>query len=272
MDQHFKEYFHEFSEEYPSGNYHRVLALHEGPNIKWNEVKSLCPDMPRGWWELSCLKREERLEFTEQFWESKMSPFPQFCAFLEKFFKDVDEVGVFLTQKTFEAPFEAQIVYSLAGNLGFFRGLPPLPEEKLVLLKSFFPDCIFPQDYIAFTQIHNGFYKTTDTTGITRVEKLKESYDSFQAFFGENDHLATAKQIPVNPQHLIPFYTSFGMPFFQCFHKDWYPEQEMGNVYCSMNTKTVSDMIDSINDQESGECLSFPNFYNWLKFYLEKVE
>lgn len=271
MDQHFNAYFHEFSGESPSGNYHKVIALHDS-DLSWNEVKTKAPDICKGWFELSRLNREERLEFTEQFWESKLCQFPKFCQFFENFFKDVSDIGIYLTQKTFDDPFESQLVYCLNGNLGFFRGRPPVKDEEIEKVKAQFPGAIFPQDYISFLQIHDGFHKSTDTTGITPLEKLRESYDTFQAFFENNDMLITKNKQMIDPSRLIPFYASFGMPFFQCFYMDWYPEQEMGNVYCSISAKTVSDISETQDALETGESLSFPYFYEWLKFYLEKIE
>lgn len=270
MDEHFNAYFHEFSGESPTGNYHKVIALHESPELSWEEVKKKAPDICKGWFELSRLNNEERLEFLEQFWESKLSEFPKFCQFFEKFFKDVSDIGIYLTQKTFDDPFESQLVYSLKGNQGFFRGRPPAKEEQIEKVKAQFPEATFPQDYILFMQVHNGFHKSTDTTGITPLERMRETYDAFQSFFEKNDMLLSKNKQMIDPSRLIPFYTSFGMPFFQCFYMDWYPEQEMGNVYCSISAKTVSDVSDM--DSLTEESLSFPNFCDWLKFYLEKIE
>lgn len=273
MDQQFNAFFHEFSGESPLGNYHKVIALGQSP-LTWEEVKEKAPGICKGWFELSHLEKEARLEFTEQFWESKLCLFPKFCHFLENFFKDIDDIGVCLTQKTFDQPFEPQLIYTLKGNVGYFRGHPPAKDEDIELLNAQFPGTTFPQDYIAFMQVHNGFHKSTDITGITPLERMRESYESFQGYFEKNDILFTKSQVMIDPSRLIPFYTSFGMPFFQCFYMDWYPEQEMGNVYCSINTKTVSDTTETADSwaNAQGESLSFPYFYEWLKFYLEKIE
>jgi len=271
MDQHFNAYFREFTGDTPSGNFHKVIALHES-DLSWREVKEMAPDLPKGWYELSRLSREERLEFIEQFWESKFIEFPDFGHFLESFFKDVEEIGIYITQKTYDDPFESQLVYCLSDNLGFFRGHPPAKESEIQALKNLFPAAVFPQDYLAFMQVHDGFHKSTDATGITPIDKMGESYEAFQAFFEPNDMLYTKNKLAIDPSRLIPFYTSFGMPFFQCFYMDWYPESEMGSVYCSISTKTVSDMTVSNEALSKGESLSFPYFHEWLKFYLEKIE
>jgi hypothetical protein len=269
MDHHFKQYFHEFSEERPSGNFHKVIALHEKQDHKWEEIKTIAPVISKGWWELSKLNKIERIDLLQQYWEKKMELFPKFCKFIAGFFSDLDDIGIYLTQKTFDDSFDVQMVYSLKDNVGFFRGHPPATDESIARLKNEFSGVIFPEDYLAFQQIHNGFYKTTDSTGLTKTNMMKPSYETFQKFFTENEVIHTGKGIVVNPRKLIPFYTSFGMPFYQCFWEEWYPEQEMGNVYCSINTKTVSNICDA---EAAEENLSFPSFSDWLTFYLERVD
>ena len=98
---------------------------------------------------------------------------------------------------------------------------------------------------------------------------MDESYVQFQSYFNKDEILYTSSNIPVNPKKLIPFYKSFGMPYYQCFWAEWYPEQEMGNVYFTLKTKTVSD-IDI--EELSYESLSFPTFCDWLTFYLERFD
>jgi hypothetical protein len=78
----------------------------------------------------------------------------------------------------------------------------------------------------------------------------------------------TSKGAPVNPKSVIPFYESFGIPFYQCFWGEWYPQQEMGNVYFSHTTKTISDVGGT---DSSAESMAFQTFVEWLMFYLERV-
>src|SRR5688500_8989539 len=122
MSEYTNAFFHEFSGDSPSGTFHKVIALREASEFSWEEIKKKAPDICKGWFELSHLGKEERLEFIEQFWEGKMCQFPKFCHFFEKFFKDVENIEIYLTQKTFDDPFESQLVYRLKDNGGFFRG------------------------------------------------------------------------------------------------------------------------------------------------------
>jgi hypothetical protein len=71
-----------------------------------------------------------------------------------------------------------------------------------------------------------------------------------------------------HPKSLIPFYESFGQPFFQCFWGDWYPDQEMGNVYYSNATKKI---LVSNKKDDCLETMAFETFTDWLVFYLEKL-
>ncbi|CDR33530.1 SMI1/KNR4 family protein [Criblamydia sequanensis] len=266
MDSHFKIFFNELSED-RDGGFHKVIALQDEPELDWKSISVLAPTIPKGWFELSKLTKAERLDLVQQYWEKKMESYPDFCNFLAKFFHEVDDIGIFLTQKTVDHPFEAQMVYSLSKTSCFFRGLPPLLETQGNQLKDSFKDIIFPQDYLSFLQIHNGFFKTTDKTGLLKAENVIKEYPKFQSYFSEDEVILTYDKEAINPKKLIPFYISFGMPFYQCFYADWYPEQEMGNVYFSLQDKIVSNL----KGDTAGENLSFPTFIDWVLFYMERI-
>lgn len=269
MDFNIKEYYRQSPDESPRGHFHKVIALHESRDVDWGFVKKNDPNFCKGWFELSRLDPRDRIEFCRDFWLAKLPYHPMLQEFIINFFKQLDEIGVFMVQQKFDDPFEGHLVYCLSGNRGFFKGLSPITDQELNELRSDFPDYIFPVDYLAFLQIHNGFCKTTDTTGITRSTAMKENYDNFQAMLAEQDALMTAEGVPVNPRSLIPFYESFGMPFFQCFYGEWYPEDEMGNVYYSTTMKTISI---GKGKERSLDVMAFPTFTDWLLFYMEQIE
>lgn len=267
MDSHILEFYSVYSDETPHGHFHQVLALHDEPMTNWNEVSKLAPQLKRGWYELAQLPVQDRIEFTRDFWLTKLPYHPCMPEFLSSFFATLDDIGIFLTQQSFDDPYIPHLVYSLADNKGFYHGETQANESDLIDLQKEFPDYILPIDYLAFLQIHNGFAKINDT-GILSSTVMKSSYDSFQTLLGE-EPLATSKGKTVNPKSLIPFYESFGMPFFQCFWGEWYPEQEMGNVYYSGTSKTIS----SCTIQDDGlENMAFRTFSDWLMFYLEKLD
>lgn len=272
MDFHIKEFYQQFSDDFSSGNFHKVIALNEAPDIPWDVLEKKVPKLNKGWWELSHLASEDRIEFTRDFWLATLPYHPKLQDFIIRFFSSLDDIAVFITQKQFDDEFEAQMVYSVANNGGFFRGFSPAEENEVSEFQKSFLDFIFPKDYLSFLHIHNGFCKATDSTGIFKVESMVENYGRFQTMLETmSGRVTTERGMSVNPKTLIPFYESFGMPFFQCFWGDWYPQNVvgMGNVYFSVTSQTISDPL---NYEESTSLnMAFTTFIDWLMFYLERI-
>jgi hypothetical protein len=269
MNHHVKEYFSQFSDDLPKGNFHNVIALHEAPDIDWTSIHELVPNLCKGWFELAGLHNKDRIEFARDFWIDKLPYRQGVSECIESFFDNLEFVGIYITQKVFDDPYEAQIVYSLKEDSGFYKGCPPAFEMNLERLQKQFQDFILPSDYLAFLQIHDGFSKTTDCTGVIPSTKLVETYLKFQKLLMQEDVIKSSSGLEIDPKTLIPFYESFGMPFFQCFWTEWYPEEEMGNVYYSGETKMI---LVSEKNRPSDETMAFPTFLDWLMFYLERVE
>jgi hypothetical protein len=268
MDLHIKQFFHESSNEESPGNFHKVIALHEKPEISWFEVVQMVPNICKGWFELSKLSVADRIEFLRDFWLNKIPYHPEMPEFIMNFFSTLDDVEIFIIQRKYDDPFEARLVYSLKDNRGFFHGAVGASDEELVVLQSLFPEIILPEDYMAFLKIHNGFSKATDT-GILKSTVVEETRNRFKLLIEQGGPLFTPSGQLVDPNTLIPFYESFGMPVFQCFWSEWYPEQEMGNIYYSGITKSISD----IHGVDLGtENMAFATFSDWLMFYLENID
>jgi len=267
MSDHIKKFYSESLGDFPNSHYHLVIALNEAPDIEWPLIHAKVPLLPRGWFELARLTVKDRVEFTRDFWIKKLPYHPYLHEFIVEFFSFIEDIQIFLVQQKFDDPFEAHLVYCLKKDNGFFKGYPPALESDLLQLQADFPDVIFPKDYLAFLEVHNGLCKTTDCTGIFRSHLMKDYYDKFQKDL-EDKEISSEEGTMVNPKSLIPFYESFGMPFYQCFFKEWYPEDEMGNVYYSGNTNTISDVK---NKDPSREAMAFPTFSDWLTFYLEAI-
>jgi hypothetical protein len=268
MDRHIPEFYHPSFDDAPSGRFHEVLLLDKSSELSWNDVVELVPDFPRGWFELANLSSEDRIDFTCYYWLRKLPFHLKLNESLERFFASLDDIAVFLIQKRSDGPFQAEMVYSLSDNGGFYRGAFPASDANIQALKKAFPDILLPEDYIDFLQIHDGWCKTTDSTGLMSSLQIKDSYDQFQLPFVDGPILTTLKGVPVDPKKLIPFYKSFGMPYYQCFWADWYPEDEMGNVYYSSASNCISG---TCNRENAAEMMSFPTFSEWLAFYLERV-
>lgn len=269
MDTHIDEFYQASSEGSSHGGFHEVIFLNKERDISWPELVRKVPTIPKGWYELTHISPKDRIDFTYETWLRKLSYHPKLEERLKRFFNSLDDIVIIITQQKWDDPFEAQMVYSLSNNNGFYRGAVPAAEEDTNRLKSLFKDQIFPEDYLAFLQIHNGFCKTTDCTGILKSTHVGPFYEQFQEALAKEPGILTTKGVPVNPKSLIPFYESFGMPYYQCFWVEWYPEQEMGNVYYSGSSKTISDIK---NEDPESETLAFPTFSDWLAFYLEGVD
>ena len=269
MDHHLKDYYRQFSDEAPRGNFHSVIALHQALELSWDAIKAKVPHLCRGWYELAHLNSKDRIDFSKEFWLSKLPYREGLDESIGRFFASLDDIGIFITQKKFEDPYEAHLVYSIKGDRGFYKGAPPASEKSLNNLQKAFADHILPGDYLDFLQIHNGFCKATDCTGISSAEQVPESYLGLQKLMQQHDSILTSRNTVVDPKTLIPFYKSFGMPFYQCFWTEWYPAQEMGNVYYSGEAKTISDVFSGVS---GSEMMAFPTFTDWLMFYLERVD
>lgn len=269
MDQHLKDFYRQFSDEAPRGNFHSIIALHQSREIPWNTIKSKVPELPKGWYELAHLNAKDRIEFSRDFWLTKLPYRQGVNESINHFFASLDDIGIFLTQKKFEDPYEANLIYSIKDNGGFFRGALPASEKQLSDLQRYFSNYILPQDYLIFLQIHNGYCKATDCTGITTSDNVPFSYETLQQLMQQHDSIVTSRDTIVDPKTLIPFYESFGMPFYQCFWSEWYPEEEIGNVYYSGIAHTISDVFSGKN---SFEAMAFHTFTDWLMFYIERIE
>ena len=267
MNRHIAEFFRELSEENPTGNFHRVTVVDEASSLTWNEAVGLVPSMPKGWFELAKLDPADKLEFIRDYWLSKLPYEPECHECIPEFFERLDDIHIVITEKRDDEPYEAQMVYSLRDNGGFFCGQTPASDDVINTLQNAFPELIFPPDYLAFLAIHNGFCKFCDT-GLIKLEQMKESYLLFQEFLGQQPPIELPGRGLLDPKALMPFYESFGLHCYQCFCSEWYPEHEMGNVYYSGIEKTLSDPK---SPGSSSETLAFPTFLDWLVFYLEGI-
>lgn len=271
MDHHIAEYYNESEgNNLKIGGFNKVIPLNLHRELSWEEAKKLVPALSRGWFELSRLKVEDRIEFSRDFWIFKIPYHERLSEFLEKFFKSLDDVVVFLTQKHFDDRYEAKMVYSIANNGGFFHGSLPMTEGEKVELFSPFQELgiIFPQDYAAFMEIHNGFAKINDV-GILPSREVYPTYLELKERLMRRDPIFSEDGEIFDPSKLIPFYHSFGTLCYQCFFDEWHPDTEMGNVYYSEMSKTISDIRGSKNSVEQ---MAFASFSEWLEFYLEGIE
>lgn len=251
-----------------SGKFYDVIPLHEHPELTFAQAQSKAPTLPKGWYELARLKTNDRIEFVGEFWLSKLPYHPKLKESISIFFSRLDDIGIFLTQEKSGMPHEATMVYSLRDDGGFYRGAPPCSYDQCLVLQSQFPEFIFPGDYMAFLQIHNGLHKTIDVTGLIPSQNIRKTYDNLQDIIRRQEPLKTTKGKIIDAQMVIPFYESFGLPAFQCFWGEWHHELGMGNIYLSLNERIIADPRTG---EHGADNLAFPTFTDWLLFYLEPI-
>jgi hypothetical protein len=261
-------FFHQsLQDSEDAAHFYRVIPIHNTNKLSLDEIQTYLPTFPRGWFELSRVSTKDRIEFTREFWRSTLPYLPHCDEGIVSFFETLDEIAIFLIQSKENSPFEAQMVYSLEDNTTFFHGNIPIQEPSLLNLHQGFGEDLLPNDYLAFLQIHDGFSKYTDT-GLLTSDSIRNVYGEFQQLVSQLNIVETSSGNLVNTKKIIPFYESFGMHCYQCFYGEWYPEQEMGNLYFSGIDHTFSDFEDLENLEVN---MAFPNFIDWLLFYLEKI-
>lgn len=249
---------------YEGENFEEALILSEQPEKTWDDLIVLMPELPRGWYELSRLPVEDRIEFSRDFWLKALPYRPSIHNAIVEFFAGLDDVGLVLSLNGKWTP---QLVYSFRDNSCFFRGFVPALDKDLTALgrEMHFP---FPKDWNAFMKIHNGFGKLLEP-GILPIENIESAKNSVDEMIINADTPIQLGSSLVNPNALMPFYETFGLNSFQCFFLDWYPEGEMGNVYFSGIDYTVSDIT---RRKEWSECGAFVNFSEWLVSFLEGMD
>lgn len=249
----------------PGNHFYKVIALHESPGLKWDEISLEVPLLPRGWFELSRFSVEDRIEFSRDYWLSKLSAYDALAADqIEQFFSELDDIGIFAAQTKQNHPFEVYMTYTLKGASGFFQGRPPAREESISTLVKQFSPMILPVDYLSFLQIHDGFSKYIDT-GLIEIRQMVRTYRRLQEIVA-TESVTNSEGEPINPKSLIPFYESFALHCYQCFYADWYPKEEMGNVFFSAHDQHISNIHSTHNLEDQ---LAFSTFLDWLVFYLQ---
>jgi hypothetical protein len=175
MNSHVHRYYRKFvDEELPIHPFHDVIALHDNRSAKWEDISKKVPSLPKGWFELARLTTKDRIDFSRDYWLETLPFVPHVHSFLHDFFADLDDVGIFLTQKTFDHPYQCEMVYSLLDGSCFFHGNPPCPDQQIASTNHLFNEDL-PLDYLAFLKIHDGFCKYTDT-GIIPTQKLAATH------------------------------------------------------------------------------------------------
>jgi len=243
-------------------HFQEVRFLSEEKELQWEEVEKT--GLPRGWFELSQVSFEDRVEFSREFWLKRLSFHPTATPGIAEFFDQLDDVAVVICRQTKEEPWRAELVYSLADNSTFFRGLPPADEEEIDWAKKQLREDL-PKDFWGFYRLHNGFGKLTEL-GLLPLDELQDARERLINSVIKSDRPLRMLEQWIDPSSLVPFYEEYGLGSFQCFNSEWYPSSEMGNVYFSAIDYTLSDISDR---KTWAENLAYPTFLEWLTAFLE---
>ncbi len=254
----------QFYTENKERSFKEVLFLSEEAGDSWEEISKKAPDLPRGWFELSRVASQDRVEFTRDFWLDRIPYHPNAHPAFFEFFDTLDDVSVVLTRMDEDEPMNPELIYSLADNSSFFRGKPPCKELDIHELKSEI-QVNLPRDFFAFVKIHNGFGKLSEM-GLLEIQEIAHARRRVMDLLLQTEKRVKSGDTDIDPGSLIPFYEALGLSSFQCFYTDWHPGSEMGNVYLSGIDYTLSDVSDK---KAWVENLAFPTFSEWLTYYLQ---
>jgi hypothetical protein len=243
-------------------NFQEVLVLSEESQSDWSAISERTPDLPRGWFELSRISPEERIEFVRDTWFEILPYHPIAHPAFSDFFARLDDIAIVLAKQ--DGSLQPEMVYSLADNSTFFRGLPPAAEEDVREFKTEIGSPL-PRDYLSFLRVHNGFGKLSEI-GVLRIEDVGDAVRRARNLLLSAEKPVRSGGRAVDPASLIPFYEAYGLGSYQCFFADWYPGSEMGNVYLSGIDYTISETSDR---KAWGENLAFTTFLEWLAYYLQ---
>ncbi|NGX33932.1 MAG: hypothetical protein K1060chlam1_00275 [Candidatus Anoxychlamydiales bacterium] len=253
--------FEYFKKNFDSG-FEDVIIV-DTKTHKLDDLQKLSKNFPKAWYELASLNTSDRIEFSTEFCLKTLPYTPNTYQLVYDFFLKLEDVSIILTKKK-KYPYRVELVYSMQ-NDAFFRGQPPLRDEKISQINRKFNDML-PRDYLKFLKIHSGFAKNSDT-GIIEAENIFEITKHMQDLMKSQNKTIKSNGGIIDPKNLIFFYQTYDKMDFQCFLSSWYPISEMGNVYFSYIDSAISNYKDN-----SFENLSFPTFLNWLMFYLEIMD
>ena len=243
-------------------HFQAVRFLSEEKALDWTDAEKM--GLSRGWFELSRVSIEDRIEFLKVFWLKNLSFHPKASLAIERFFERLDDIVVLVCRQTVEDPWRVEIVYSMADNSTFFRGLSPANEDDISTIKKNL-GVDLPSDFWAFSKIHNGFGRLSEL-GLMPIEDLEGTRKRLISSMLRSEKPLRMGELKVDLDSLFPFYEEFGLASFQCFNAQWYPENEMGNVHFSGIDYTLSDTLER---GEWPDNLAFPTFLDWLAAFLE---
>ena len=259
------DYYTPYSANHPAAYFHAVIHLETHLKMGWEKLVQICPTLPQGWFELISLAVADRIELMREHWLLKMSAHPKIQEATTDFFLSLDYLGVFLTQLTYDDPFEAELVYQVSGTGCFFRGKPGATPEGVASLQKEFAEYLLPVEYTSFLQIHDGFANEMDV-GIFGSRDMSLAGLEFQEVLEK-----ACKKTPyaIHPKSLVPFYQSSNEAYFQCFWNGWQPDPKLESMHHTGNSDTAGVFSVMGNRVET---MPYHTFLDWMILYLKKKD
>lgn len=257
------DYYAPYSANHPEGHFHAVIHLETHLKMGWEKLVQICPTLPQGWFELISLAVADRIELMREHWLLKTRAYPKIQEAITGFFLSLDYLGVFLTQRSYEDPFEAELVYQVSGSGHFFRGKPGATPEGIAILQKEFAEYLLPMEYISFLQIHDGFANERDI-GIFGSRDISlaciDSQEVLQKACEKTSHA-------IHPKSLVPFYQSSDPSCIQCFWNAWQldPKQESAHYTGNAGTTGLFSVLGN-----GVETMPSHSFLEWMILYLQK--
>ncbi|NGX56404.1 MAG: hypothetical protein K1060chlam5_00643 [Candidatus Anoxychlamydiales bacterium] len=240
------------------------VIIFDKEKMDFEKAKSLCFSFPKAWAELCQINKDLRIEFYRDYLLKILPYKPNVYSFIYDFFSYLENLDVVFFKKNKTDNYECELVYSLKDIDTFFRGKEPLEEIEIKNINASF-EMLLPRDYLTFLKVHKSFSKNDDT-GVFDGRILKDMQNEFINFVENKNSQIRSDSFFIDPKTLIPFYQCYNKESFQCFFTQWFPIEEMGNVYYSGLDNQISDYHNMLN---SSETLSFKSFLDWLIFYMD---
>lgn len=265
------DYYTPYSANHPEGHFHAVIHLETHLKMGWEKLVQICPTLPHGWFELISLAVGDRIELMREHWLLKTlgllttPSYPKIQEAITDFFLSLDYLGVFLTQRSYEDPFEAELVYQVSGSGHFFRGKPGATPEGIAILQKEFAEYLLPMEYISFLQIHDGFANERDI-GIFGSRDISLACIDFQEVLQK---ACEKTSHAIHPKSLVPFYQSSDASCVQCFWNAWQldPKQESAHYTGNADTTGLFSVLGN-----GVETMPSHSFLEWMVLYLQKKD
>ncbi|SPN73215.1 hypothetical protein C10C_0024 [Chlamydia serpentis] len=227
--------------------------------MSWEEASAKIPRLPRGWYELMGLSKEDRIDFCLDFWCSvlgvKHNESPSIC----RFFSLLETIEVYIYRLD-QGPYQVKMFYIFRDARCGFQGEPPFLDS----LGSRLPP-LGDNHYQKFFSIHNGFGKWEDE-GIFPLRSLAKVQQQLR------QQLVLLNK--VHPEEncyslgVFPFY-GYEEPFtYQCFLFDPEIRRDLPSPNVFLNEESLKHRSLEAIELFHLTTSYYSSFLSWLENYL----